>query len=188
MSAAPNKDLGPCIVIWDGRNVDGAGQILFTKTFGGVFFRYEELRAPVKRDQAGETDVDEVTTGVVNPELEVPLTQEEINKLVKCFAHSKLGVASEDRVGALAVSNPVGEAIYPYTRQVIVKPIVNGVISEDSTEWIYIHRAFPRITMEQAYDNSGQRTVKVLFKGFPDDNSPWINEMWCYGPAGIAAP
>ena len=75
---APNKDLGPCIVVWDGRSIDGA-PVVFSMTFGGVFFRYEELRAPIKRDQAGETDVDEVTTGVVNPELEVPMTQEDVD-------------------------------------------------------------------------------------------------------------
>ena len=173
--ASPNKDLGPCIVIWDGRETDGTA-VTFSKTFGGVFFRYEELRAPIKRDQAGETDVDEVTTGVVNPELEVPMTQEEIAKLVKCFANSEVIATS------LRVSNPVGEAIYPLTRQVIVKPIVNGVISITETEWLYIHRAFPRITMEQAYDNSGQRTVKVIFKGFPDDVSARSNELWRYGP------
>ena len=175
----PNKDLGPCVVVWDGRSIDGA-PVVYSKTFGGVFFRYEELRVGIKRDQAGETDVDEVTTGVINPELEVPMTQEDVDKLVRCFANSRVAAL------ALRVSNPVGEDIFPYTRQVIIKPIVNGVISTTNTEWIYIHRAFPRITMEQAYDNSGQRTVKVMFKGFLDDNSPWVNEMWCLGPAGSA--
>ena len=174
--ASPNKDLGPCVVIWDGRSVDGA-PVTFSKTFGGVFFRYEELQSPIQRDQAGETHVDDVTIGVVNPELEVPMTQEEINKLELCFANTDVVVTT------MRVRNPVGEAVYPYTRQVIVKPIVNGVISTTETEWIYIHRAFPRITMEQAYDNSGQRTVKVIFKGYPDDNSPWINELWCLGPS-----
>jgi hypothetical protein len=176
--AGPNKDLGPCVVIWDGRSVDGA-PVTFTKTFGGVFFRYEELQAPIKRDQAGETHVDDVTIGVTNPELEVPLTQEDISKLDECFANSVVAAAS------LRISNPVGEAVYPYTRQVIVKPIVNGVISTTNTEWIYIHRAFPRITMEQAYDNSAQRCVKVLFKGYLDDNSPWVNHLWQYGPVQV---
>lgn len=178
--ASPNKDLGPCVVIWNGRGAvltPVEEVVTFSKTFGGVFFRYEELRAPVKRDQAGETDVDEVTTGVINPELEVPLTQEEVVKLEECFANADAAVAN-----TLKVFNPVGEAIYPLTRQVIVKPIVNGLVSEVAAEWLYIHRAFPRITMEQAYDNSGQRTVKVIFKGFPDDTSPWINELWRYGP------
>ena len=176
--AGVNKDLGPCIVVWDGRTIDGA-QVLFTKTFGGVFFRYEELQAPIKRDQAGETHVDDVTIGVVNPELEVPMTQEEIQKLDECFANSEVAANS------LRVKNPVGEAVYPYTRQVIAKPIINGVVPNDPLTWLYIHRAFPRVTMEQAYDNSGQRTVKVIFKGYPDDNSPWVNHLWQYGPLKV---
>ncbi|MHA1225236.1 MAG: hypothetical protein ACTSPV_00670 [Candidatus Hodarchaeales archaeon] len=171
--SAPNRDLGPCVVVWDpdGDNVE------FSKTFGGVFFRYEELRASVKRDQAGETDVDEVTIGATNPELEVPLTQEEIANLEKCFAHASAGA------NYLKVSNPVGAAVLADAKEVIVKPIVNGVVSTTNTEWLHIHRAFPRITMEQAYDNSGQRTNKVIFKGFPDDTSGQVGEMWRYGPA-----
>ena len=171
--SSPNKDLGPCWVIWDEAGVN----VTFKKTFGGVFFRYEELRASIKRDQAGETDVDEVTTGVVNPELEVPLTQEEVTKLVNCFANAAAAA------NYLKVSNPVGDDVLKDAKQVIVKPIVNGVVSTTSTEWLYLHRAFPRITMEQAYDNSGQRTVKTMFKGFPDDISGRQGEMWRYGPA-----
>lgn len=169
---APNKDLGPCVVIWD---ADGT-PVSFEMTFGGVFFRYEELRTPLKRDQAGETEVDEVTTGAVNPELECPFTQELVTKLVNCFAHATAAA------NFLKVKNPVGAAVFASAKQVIVKPITNGVISLVSTEWLYIHRAFPRVTMEQVYDNSGQRCVKVLFKGFPDDYSSRVGEMWRYGP------
>jgi len=170
---APNRDLGPCIVHWDptGDNIE------FVKTFGGVIFRYEELRVGIKRDQEGETDVDEVTTGAVNPELEVPLTQEEVTNLEKCFARAA------SSANYLKVSNPVGDDVFKDAKQIIVKPIVNGVISVTNTEWLYIHRAFPRIAMEQTYDNTGQRVTKVTFKGFPDDNSPRIGEMWRQGPA-----
>ena len=179
--SSPNKDLGPCIVVWNGRGVAlGETVVTYSKTFGGVFFRYEELRAEVKRDQAGETHVDDVTTGVVNPELEVPMTQEEIARLVECYANAE-AVALGTIAASMRVSNPVGENVYPLTRQVIAKPIVNGVISATATEWLYIHRAFPRVTMEQAYDNSGQRTVKVIFKGFPDDVCNRSNELWRYG-------
>lgn len=176
---SPNKDLGPCVVVWDGRRIDGT-PIEFHKTFGGVFFRYEELQVPVKRDQAGETEVSAVTTGVTNPELEVPLTQEDCGRLQKCFANSVAGATLGNDY--LKVSNPVGVDIFPYARQVIVKPISNGVVSTDEGEWLYIHKAFPRITMEQGYDNSGQRTVKVMFKGYPDVESSRIHEMWRYGP------
>ncbi len=170
---APNKNLGPCWIIWD----EAGANVTFKKTFGGVFFRYEELRQGIRRDQAGETDVDEVTKGAVNPEVEVPLTEEETTKLNACFANA----ASNSNY--LKVSNPVGAAVLADAKQLIVKPIVNGVVSTTNTEWLYIHRAFPRVTMEQGYDVSSQRTVKVIFKGFPDDISNRQGEMWRYGPA-----
>jgi len=170
--SSPNKDLGPCWIIWD----ESGANVTFKKTFGGVFFLYEELRVPIKRDQEGETDVDEVTVGAVNPEVEVPLTQEETTKLVYCFARAAANA------NYLKISNPVGDDVLKDAKQLIVKPIVDGVVSTTSTEWIYIHRAFPRITMEQAYDNSGQRTTKVIFKGFPDDISGRQGEMCRFGP------
>lgn len=167
-----NKDLGPCVIVWDpsGDNIE------FKQTHGGVIFRYEELRVGIKRDQEGLTDVDEVTTGAVNPELDAPLTEPDLTKLVRCFANSTAAVHS------LAVNNPVGEAVFARARRVIVKPIENGVISIDPNNWLYIHRAFPRITMEQPYDNAGQRCTKVTFKGFPDDISGRQRQMWRYGP------
>ena len=168
----PNKELGPCWIIWD----ESGANVTFKKTFGGVFFRYEELQVDIKRDQAGETAVDKVTTGVVNPELEVPMSEEDVATLVHVFAN-------DERAGtALRISNPVGERILPLAKQVIVKPIVNGVVSTDESEWIYIHRAFPRVTMEQAYDNTAQRSTKVIFTGFPDDISGRQGRLWDYGP------
>ena len=168
------KVLGPSVIVWDGRGVDN-GPVEFHMTFGGVFFRYEELRAPIQRDQAGLTHVGEVTTGVVNPELEAPFTQELLTKLNLCFANS-VAVAN-----SLRVSNPVGESLFVRSRQVIVKPITNGVVSDDTEDWLYIHRAVPRVSMEWVWDNAGQRVTKVFFKGFPDDNSPWVNQLWQKG-------
>ena len=174
---SPNRDLGPCVVVWDGA---GVTPVVFHKSFGGVFFRYEELQVPIKRDQAGETSTSAVTTGAVNPEVEVPLTQEECSRLDHCFADSTPGVTGGQKF--LKVRNPVGVDILPFAKQLIVKPISNGVVSLLSGEWLYLHKAFPRITMAQAYDNSGQRTVKVIFTGYPDVQSGRTREMWRYGP------
>lgn len=174
--SSPNRDLGPCVVVWDEAGVNE----VFHKTFGGVFFRYEELRSPIRRDQEGETDVSEVTIGVTNPEVEVPLTQEECARLNHCFADSTAGITAGQKF--LKVRNPVGVDVLPFAKQLIVKPISNGMVSILPGEWLYLHKAYPRITMEQAYDNSGQRTVKVIFKGFPDVQSGRTREMWRYGP------
>jgi len=166
-----NKDLGPCILVWDpnGDNIE------FKKTFGGVTFRYEELRVGIKEDQQGETDIDEVSTGCVNPEIEAPLTEPDLTKLYHCFGDA-LAAAN-----FLKVRNPVGEAFFPKSKPLIVKPIENGVVSTVEKQWIRIHRAIPRVTMEQVYDNAGQRCTKVIFKGFPDDVSGRQREIWRHG-------
>lgn len=168
---SPNKDLGPCWIIWDEAGVN----VTWKKTHGGVYFRYEELRASIKRDQAGLTDVDEVTTGCVNPEVEAPFTQEDVSMLVNCFSNA-VRVAN-----SLQISNPVGDDVLKDAKQLIVKRIVDGVVSAVPAEWIVIHRCFPRVTMEQVYDNASQRCVKVIFKGFPDDISGRQNRTWDYG-------
>jgi len=176
----PSRNLGPCVVIWDpirpGRPAGVAANVTFDKTNGGVFFRYEELQAPVMRDQAGLTHVSDVTTGVVNPEVELPLSEEEVATLHEVFANSVLGA------NFLKVKNPVGVDVFPISQELIVKPIANGVISTTPREWIHIHRAFPRVTMEQAFDSTGQRGVKTIFKGYPDDHSGRQNETWRQGP------
>ena len=56
------------------------------------------------------------------------------------------------------------------------------MVTLGKAEWLYIHRAFPRVTMEWAYDSAGQRGVKTIFKGYPDDISNRQNEMWRQGP------
>jgi len=169
--ANPNRDLSPCVIDFN------EATYVFEKSMGGVLFNYEELQAAIKRDQAGETDVDDVTAGVVNPTLTVPLSEETVANLVAAFANASAGAAN------LKVSNPVGAPRFVDAKQLIVKPIVNGVISTTEAEWLYIHRASPRVAMEQTYDNATQRVTNVIFKGYPDDQSPRIGEMWRYGAA-----
>jgi len=164
-------DLGPCVIDWDD------GTAVFQKTFGGVVFRYEELQAPIKEDQQGLTDVDDVTTGVVNPVLEVPFTREDLDKLVLLFANAT-------EASNLEVANPVGEAVLALAKRVIVKPIINGVVSATASQWLYIHKAFPRITLEYTWDNAGQRMTTVLFKGYPTRLSGVIGALWRIGDAG----
>ena len=165
-------DLGPCVVDWD------EGTAIFSKTLGGVKFRYEELQQEIVEDQQGLTHVDDVTIGVVNPILEVPMTREDLDKLVLLF-----GNASES--SNLEVANPVGTAVYASAAQVIVKPIINGVVSVTPSQWLYIHKAFPRVTLEYTWDNSGQRMTTVLFKGYPCTISSVIGALWRIGDDGV---
>lgn len=167
-----NLDLGPGVLIWD----EAGANVTFDKSKDGIIFRYEELQAPIVRDQAGLTHVSDVTTGVTNPEIEIMLTEEEVAKLDAVFANSEVGA------NFLHISNPVGVNVFPLSRELIVKPIINGAVSATPAEWVYLYRCFPRVTMEQVYDNAGQRGVKVIFKGYPDDISGRQHRLWSYGP------
>lgn len=170
---ASNLDLGPCVVIWD---ADGT-PVIFDKSMGGVFFRYEELQTPIKEDQQGETDVDDVTTGAVNPTLEVPLTRTQVADLVHVFSNA---TSPGDN---LKVYNPVGQAVFANSKHVIIKPIIDGILSVTPSEWGHIYRAYPRVTMEQAYDNTGQRVITTIFKGYPSTISGTIGALWRFGDA-----
>ena len=169
--SAPNKDLGPCSVLWDpsGANIE------LNPTFGGVHFRDEVLSVPIKQDQQGETDVDRVLTGRV-VELEVPMTQSSLAQLEKAIA------GSTKAAGRLHVENVVGGAVFADAKEIRVKPIVNGVVSVDTSEWLYLYRAYPFSNLDWPYDVSEQRTTNVIFRAFPDDTSGNLNAMWRLGP------
>ena len=168
----PNKDLGPCSVIWDLAGVN----IELNPTFGTVSFKDEITHAEVKEDGHGEAPVDAVTTGR-KVELTVPMTRSSLAKLEAAIKGSVAGVSN------LKVSNVAGGAVFADAKEVIVKPLVNNVASVVTSEWLHIHRAYPFVALEWTYDNSGQRVTNVVFKAFPDDTSGKVGEMWRMGPA-----
>ncbi len=155
--------LGPGIVDWN------SGEAVFQKTMGGIVFSYEELQQEIVEDQQGLTHVTDVTAGAVNPILSVPMTNEELSRLLLCFGNA---------TASLKVANPVGEDISSRSRRVIIKPIVNGIISTSPGEWTYLHKAFPRITMEWTWDNAGQRVTTVLFKAYPAKVSGVVGSLF----------
>jgi len=167
----PNKDLGPCSITWDadGDNVE------LNPTFGGVTFKDEVLHVEVKEDQQGEAPVDHVHTGRI-VELTVPMTRSTLAKLEKAIMGSAV------TTDTIKVSNKVGEATFALAREVIIKPLVDGVAAAEKT-WLHIHRCYPFSSLEWVYDNAGQRVTNVVFKAYPDDFSTWVNEMWRVGEA-----
>ncbi len=166
------KDLGPCSVHWD---EDGGADVDLNPTFGGVQFRDEVLGVDVKEDQQGETPVDSVHTGRI-VELTVPMTRSILEQLEAAIRGSVKSATN------IKVSNKVGRAVFQDAREVIIKPIEDGVISATST-WLHIHRCYPFSNLEWMYDNAGQRVTNVIFKAYPDDKTGQINEMWRVGPA-----
>ena len=170
MSPNPNKDLGPCSVLWD----RSGANIQVNPTFGGVSFRDEVLHVEIKEDQQGESPVDHVHTGRI-VEVTVPMTRSTLAQLEAAIA------GSVDSATNLKVSNKVGQSCFVNARELVIKPVEDSVAAAEST-WLYVHRCYPFSNLEWIYDNAGQRVTNVVFKAYPDDQSGQVNEMWLMGP------
>jgi hypothetical protein len=168
MGQAPYLDLGPCDVIFNGSSL-GA-------TFGGVILRSEAIAQGIKEDAQGETDVDRVFTGR-NVSVEVPLTRVGFATLQKVIANSAGGVTN------VVVSNPVGLAEYDNAKAMILKPVIDGVVSVTESQWLYLYKVHAEENSELSWDNSKQRVFKVIFKVFPYTGSGLTGALYRFGPA-----
>ena len=166
----PNRDLGPCSVIWDpsGDNIE------LNPTFGGVTFGDEVADEDIHEDQAGITIVDGVHTGrtVLTT---LPMTRSSLAQLEVAIKGSIAGATN------LKVTNWVGGNQFPLSRELLIKPIVDNVPSLTPAEWLHIHRAYPKSNLEWQYNNADQRVTNVVFKSFPDDESRQVRGMWRMG-------
>ncbi len=167
----PNKDLGPCSVLWD----RSGANLQLNPTFGGVTFRDEVLHVEVKEDQQGESPVDHVHTGRI-VEVTVPMTRSSLAQLEAAIA----GSVDSTSPANLKVSNKVGAACFANAKELTIKPVEDGVASAEAT-WLYVHRCYPFSNLEWVYDNAGQRVTNVVFKAYPDDMSGQVYEMWRMG-------
>lgn len=170
---SPNRDLGPCSVLWDPDGVN----LELNPTFGTVSFKDELTYAEVKEDGHGEAAVDAVPTGR-KVELTIPMARSSLTQLEATIKGSVMGVSN------LKVSNLAGVAVFPNAKEIVVKPLDNNVPTAVTSEWLHIHRAYPFDSLEWVYDNAGQRVTNVVFKAFPDDKTGQVGEMWRMGPSG----
>lgn len=151
---SPMQDLGPCQVVFDG--------VELGKTFGGVKFRHTEESRPVREDQSGVTNVDEIKVGA-SCELEVPLTRSSLGQLSKVIGNATY-TGTKLEVGVV-----IGESLLTHAKELILKPYIDSVPSPDQSTWLTLYKAYPRADLEVNFDFEGQRVYKVIFKGFPDD-------------------
>ena len=167
----PNRDLGPCSVIWDPDGVN----IELNPTFGGVTFRDEVFDEDIHEDQAGLTIVDGVHTGRV-VETTLPMTRSSLAQLEVAIKGS-IATATN-----LKVTNWVGGTQFALAKELRIKPIVDNVPSADTEEWLHVWRSYPKSNLEWQYNNADQRVTNVVFKAFPDDESGLVRHMWRMGP------
>jgi hypothetical protein len=172
MGASVIRDLGPCAVYWD---ADSGTPIALNPTLGGVEFKYSVKTKDIQEDGQGEAAVDSITIGA-EAELTVPMTRSAIAQLVQAIKGAALVGTS-----AMHVSNDVGTALYSLSKVVRVKPMASNVAGVTESEWLTIYKAYPIAGLDWKWDNSSQRTTKVVFKCFPACESAVVGKIFRVG-------
>lgn len=148
------KDLGICDVEFDGTSL---GQ-----SVGAVIFKEVLNEAPVKENSKG--DVDDILTGSLVT-VDVPLGRSSLLELSKVMPHAVYNAVA----GTLVMMNPINISLASKAKELILKPVVDGLVSTTPTDWLTVYKCAPRTTVELPFDEENQRTYAVLFKAYPND-------------------
>lgn len=151
----PIKDLGPCAIVFD--SVD------LGPSFGGVIFKHNVESRMIREDQQGTYDVDGLVVGGAC-EVTVPLTRTTLAKLGSVIPGAD--VSSEELIAGSAA----GTSMLENAKELILKPIVDGVATTDQSKWLTIPKAFPVPDLELPFDNEAQRVYRVVFKALLANN------------------
>lgn len=131
-------------------------------TLGSITVNDPASSAPVHEEEYGDAPVDRVNKG--GPvTVEVPFTRLQGWDLKELFPDA-IEVQSGDE---LIVKNLVGDSQFDNSRNMIIRPLVNNVLSIDRSEWMYFWYAYPERAFALTYDREGQRVFNVIFHIFP---------------------
>lgn len=163
----PFGDLGPCQLNWN--------SVAIASLLEGATFRYTVGIADIREAEHGVFCVDAVFTGVEVAEFMAPFTRTtyaNLSTLLPGSTRSGEGSVTGSGSGAVEVySNLVGTTLFDLSQELIVKRIVGGVPSTDTTRWLHIVKTYPIPQFEMLYNFAdGQRGFMVKFKVFPDAN------------------
>lgn len=159
----PVRDLGPCEV-WFGAK-DSETKV--GESHGGVIFKYSQQSAPIQEDAEGISVQDNIVIGVSECSVTAPFTRLTLLKLasVSPAIEFSSGASGEDNL--LYGHIDVGKSCKDNAASLILKPIVDGVVSTDTTEWLYLPLAYPNMTnIEITFDSETQRVYNIIFTGY----------------------
>jgi len=164
-------DIGPCVLVWDPSGTPVTMSIHATE---GAKFESELFVSAVNTAQKGKVPASEVTAGR-NGKLTVQLTQSALAELEDVIKGASLSGSK------LTVLNDVGNDLYALAKEIIVKPIRNGVVSTTASEWLHILKTYPKAKPNWTYNADGQRVTEVVFDGYPSDDSGYVGVVWMVG-------
>lgn len=166
MPKLPIGDIGPCEVTWD---YDGDNPIVITPHLGKVSLRMADAVTDVHIDGQGVAPIESFFEGATM-EFEVPMVRSTLTQLANTIGYRGLGTLVGN---VLTMHNVAGIEMVAHAKQIVIKPICNGVPDTESHHWILLYKCHPYRDFELGYDRSGQRVHLVKFKVFPNDDGDY---------------
>ena len=152
-----NYELGPCQLY---NNTDATD---LGKTEGGVTLSIEESYQTLNTDQDGETPVDETVTGT-NVTVTGNLADISLSNLA--FALKETVVSNQ----YVKVTPNAGTSLLSNSKEICIKPYVDGSPTTDEKKMILIPKAGIRASLSLQYDDTNQRVINFTLTGYPDSS------------------
>lgn len=150
--------LSPCQINFKGSDLG--------RTQGGISLSINQSSVTLHTDQDGEVPVDEYLTGttvVVTGNLaDISLTN------IAAIMNETL--VEDDGDEKVEINTNVGTSLLDNGGELILKPYVNGSVTEDENKWITLHNAGMKATADMAYNMSDQRVISFEANAYADSN------------------
>lgn len=159
MPKLPMGDKGPCEIIW---NYGESAALYLGDYFGQVILGMETNTSNIEVEKYGDAAVDAIFTGAVMT-LEIPLTRSALAALAAMFMTT---VKTSGDHEYLEIVNPSGCSLYDLAKEIVIKPICNGVVDTDPATWIRLFKCHPVPGMNLVFDRSTQRIFPTKFLVF----------------------
>jgi len=172
----PLLDISPGAVVWDYGD-SPAENLVIRPTLGTINVPIEDQLAPVHEEEFGDAPVSHVSKGTVAGPIEVPFTRYELQTL-----HALYRDLTTYRSGDILVfRNSVGRDFFTESKQLVIRPIIENVVSTDQSTWWLFYHAHPFNAWTIGYDRDNQRVMMIQFHVYPRQSGDHIGDFYQIG-------
>lgn len=160
---------GPAHLIWN--------SIDLGKVNGEIVMKSELQIIDIKDQDHGQAPVDGVTDGRI-VSVEATLTETTVDILSNLPGFTLTGTSTKQ----VLVVNSTGSALYSTAQELIIKPVINTVVSVTEKEWSVIFKTVPIDAFEIPW-GSVQKDFAIKFLVYPDRTSGNVGNLYRLGKA-----
>ena len=172
----PLKDISPGAVVLDWGD-SPAENLVIRPTLGKIQVPVQHQQAPVHEEEFGDAPVSHVSKGTIVGPVEVPFTRYDLQVMHKIFPNST-EYSSGDR---LIFHNDVGADYFLASRNMVIRPIIQNVLSEDRSEWFLLYHVHPYNDWTLGWDRDEQRIAMIMFMCYPKQSGDHIGDFYQIG-------